>query len=297
MAVPDDVGDLSCGAGRDLETKSHRFFEKLRSGPHHAGIGPGPGTQALQSLGPPVPDPAVDRSPGITALGAVGMGVGCRRDGPHHHSLLRRAQPGVGRLGDHRPAVQGDGLGEVSVHLRLSLPGPVQGAGGMKRRLPITNQSGSLVVPRSLPPLTMLAKAHRATPATPARASPARHAPRIAPRASPTGWAPGLAALPGSPSSTARAAKPAPSAGARRENRRTQSRAVVWGTSAAPAAGRTPPEPSTTATITPPTALTPSRRPTRRNEGRRAWERRQGTHWPRATQAGAEMPPARTWRS
>jgi hypothetical protein len=45
------------------------------------------------------------------------MGVGARRDRAHDHTPLGRGQLRVRPLSDHRPAVQGDRLGHVVVHL------------------------------------------------------------------------------------------------------------------------------------------------------------------------------------
>src|SRR5665213_485068 len=98
----------------------------------------------------------------------------------------------------------------------------------MKRRLPITNQGGFVVVAIKPPPVTRLAKAHRPTEARPVRARAAAQAERSASRAARPGSR-DRRDSPTSPRATARAPKPAVSIGAREENRRTQSRAVVEG--------------------------------------------------------------------
>ena|SRR5487761_1255567 len=69
------------------------------------------------------------------------------------------------------------------------------------------------------------------------------------------------------PSSTASAEKPTASSPARAENRRTQPRAVVYGTPAAAAAGRTPHPPPATRPITPPATSAASSRQASANAG------------------------------
>ncbi len=96
----------------------------------------------------------------------------------------------------------------------------------MKRRLPMTIESGSLLAASSRPPVTSAAKGHRPGGAGPARACIAANADAIAPSARPAGSTPpDTIATPDS--STAVAAKPAVNIAARRANRRTQSRTVL----------------------------------------------------------------------
>lgn len=95
----------------------------------------------------------------------------------------------------------------------------------MKRRLPTTNQSGSLLATNSLPPVTSAANGHSAGNIGPAREQTAANADAIAPSARPTGSTLNAGAKPDS--STTTAEKAAANIAARRAKRRTQPRAVV----------------------------------------------------------------------
>jgi hypothetical protein len=153
----------------------------------------------------------------------------------------------------------------------------------MKRRLPNTDQGGFVVVHNNVPPHTNPAKGHRPGQAGPWRAVAAAHA-------NPTAVSAAAGAVPGHrhgsrrPSSTDNDANPASHNPARETNRRTQSLAVVCGTSAFSAAGRTPHLPSATASITAPIASTPSRRPTSTKLGNNACDTEHGPHLPRRIQ-------------
>jgi hypothetical protein len=135
----------------------------------------------------------------------------------------------------------------------------------MKRRLPTISQGEVALAAISLPPLTEEANRHTPRPAHPGSAHAASNAARIAASANRAGPAAGPIASP--PSSTASAANPVPSSGARARNRRTQPRAVVYGTPARAAAGRTPHPPPATCAITAPTVSATSSRQARTNAG------------------------------
>lgn len=150
----------------------------------------------------------------------------------------------------------------------------------MKRRLPNTDQGGSVVVPNNVPPLTNPAKTHRAGHAGPCRAAAAVHASPIALTAAADvvfGHRHGTQP----PSSTHNDAKPPSHIAAREQNRRTQSLAVVCGTPTTSAAGRTPQRPAVTASSTSPTASTPSSLPTSTELGINACDTAHRPHFPR----------------
>jgi len=135
----------------------------------------------------------------------------------------------------------------------------------MKRRLPITYQGEVMLAAISLPPLTADANRHAPSSAHPGRPDAAANAAPIAAaanRAAPSGGV-----IAGPPRSTASAANPAPSTGARDPNRRTHPRAVVYGTPARSAAGRTPHAPAATCPITEPTVSAASSRQASANAG------------------------------
>lgn len=164
----------------------------------------------------------------------------------------------------------------------------------MKRRRPITNQGADALAASSVPPLTADANRHAPRPAHPGKAAAAANAAPIAAaayRAAPSG---GVIACP--PSSTASAANPAPSAGARAANRRTQPRAVVCATPAASAAGRTPHRPAATAASAPPITPAASSRRTRTNAGSSAWVTRHVPHLRRGTKTRRQLSGTRTQR-
>ncbi len=98
----------------------------------------------------------------------------------------------------------------------------------------------------------------------------------------------------GPPSSTASAANPAPSSGARPANRRTHPRAVVCGTAARPAAGRIPHRPLATSVITAPIASAVSSRQASANAGSSAWVTRHGPHRSRGMKTRTQRPASRT---
>lgn len=95
----------------------------------------------------------------------------------------------------------------------------------MKRRLPTTIESGPLLAASSPPPVTSAAKDHSPGNAGPARERTAANADAIAANARPASSTGNTGAKPDT--STTTAANPAANNPARREKRRTQSRAVV----------------------------------------------------------------------
>lgn len=108
----------------------------------------------------------------------------------------------------------------------------------MKRRLPTVNQGEVVLAAISLPPVTDEANRHAPSRRHPGRQAAAANATPIAVSANRP--APAGRVTASSPSSTASAANATPSSAARARNRRTQPRAVVYGTPARSAAGRTP---------------------------------------------------------
>ena len=164
----------------------------------------------------------------------------------------------------------------------------------MKRRLPTTRKGEIMLAAISLPPLT--ADANRQAPAAsqPGSELAAANAAPTAASANFPASAAGASASP--PSSTASAAKPAPRAGARARNRRTQPRAVVYGTPARSAAGRTPQLPPVTWPITAPIVSAASSRHPRTNAGSSAWLTAHGPHRSRGTKILWQQPPARSQR-
>ena len=95
----------------------------------------------------------------------------------------------------------------------------------MKRRLPMNNQSGFVLVPSSLPPLTADKNRHDPSAAQPGRPAPACQAAAIAASVHPSTRRTGLTAVP--PNSTANAANAEAKRSARSRNRRHQPLAVV----------------------------------------------------------------------
>src|SRR6516164_11795529 len=146
----------------------------------------------------------------------------------------------------------------------FSVHGGADGTGGMKRRLPATRKGEPALAAISLPPLTDEANRHAPSPSHPGKPAAAANAAPTAASANRPASAAGRIGSP--PSSTASAANPVPSTGARARNRRTQPRAVVYGTPARAAAGRTP-HPPATCPITAPTVSATSSRQARTNAG------------------------------
>ena len=120
----------------------------------------------------------------------------------------------------------------------------------MKRRLPMTSQGEDALAASRLPPVTALANRHRPSTAHPGSPAAAANAAPTAATADRRGSGSGRTASP--PSSAHSAEKLTASSPARAANRRTQPRAVVYGTPAAAAAGRTPHAPAATCPITAP---------------------------------------------
>ena len=162
----------------------------------------------------------------------------------------------------------------------------------MKRRLPTTNQGEIVLAAISLPPLTDDANRHapsRSHPGKPAAASnaapTAASANRPAPAGGVTGWP---------PRSTASAANATPHSRLRARNRRTQPRAVVYGTPARSAAGRTPRAPLATSASTEPMVSATSSRQASVNAGSSAWLTPHGGHRSRGTKIFRHRPASRT---
>ena len=109
------------------------------------------------------------------------------------------------------------------------------GIGGIKRRLPTTYQGETVLAAISLPLVTAEADRHAPSRPHPGRLAAAANAAPIAVSANRPAPAGGVTACP--PSSTAIAANATPSSAARARNRRTQPRAVVYGTPPAPPSG------------------------------------------------------------
>jgi hypothetical protein len=81
---------------------------------------------------------------------------------------------------------------------------------------------------------------------------------------------------------------------ARRRNRRTQPRAVVYGTARRAAAGRTPHPPPVTSAITAPTVSATSSRQASTNAGNSAWLTRHAPQRSRGTKIFRQRPASRT---
>jgi hypothetical protein len=162
----------------------------------------------------------------------------------------------------------------------------------MKRRLPTIRKGEVMLAVISLPPVT--ADANRqvpcpAQPGSPAAAANAAPIPASANRPAPAG-----PVIAGPPSSAASAANPAPIAGARTANRRTQPRAVSYGTPARAAAGRTPHPPPHTPASTAPIVPAVSSRQASTNDGSSAWLTAQRPQRSRGTKIFRHLPAART---
>ncbi len=162
----------------------------------------------------------------------------------------------------------------------------------MKRRLPTTSQGEIVWAAISPPPDTDDANRHPPSRPHPASPAAAANAAPIAASANRPASAAGRTASP--PSSTASAANPTPSSTARARNRRTQPRAVVYGTPARSAAGRTPHTPPATSASTKPTVSATSSRQASVNAGSSAWLARHGAHRSRGTKIFRHRPAART---
>src|SRR2546429_5976650 len=175
--------------------------------------------------------------------------------------------------------------------LGSSVHGGADGTGGMKRRLPTTRKGEPVLAAISLPPLTDDANRHAPSPGHPGNPAAAANAAPTAASANRPACPAGRIASP--PSSTASAAKPAPSSGARAPDRRTQPRAVVYPTPAPAAAGRTPHAPPATCPITAPTVSATSSRQASTNAGSNAWLTRHGPHRTLGTKIFGQRPPAR----
>lgn len=163
----------------------------------------------------------------------------------------------------------------------------------MKRLLPITYHGEIMLAAISVPPLTTDANRHAPSPAHPGNPDPASNAAptaATAKRAAPAGGV-----ITGPPSSTASAANPAPTRGARTANRRTQPRAVVYGTPARSAARHTTHPPDAPAS-TPPITSATSGRHASANAGNNAWLTPHEPHRTRGTNTRQHSPASRTQR-
>ena len=147
----------------------------------------------------------------------------------------------------------------------------------MKRRLPTTRKGEPVLAAISLPPLTDDANRHAPSrkPSRQARGRGERRADRG--QREPARLSGRADRLPAQLDRQRREhRRPAPPARAR--NRRTQPRAVVYGTPARAAAGRTPHAPPATCPITAPTVSATSSRQASTNAGSSAWLTRHGPH-------------------
>jgi hypothetical protein len=145
----------------------------------------------------------------------------------------------------------------------------------------------------SLPPVTAEANRHAPSRPHPGRLAAAANAAPIAVSANRPAPAGGVTACP--PSSTATAANATPSSAARARNRRTQPRAVVYGTPARSAAWRTPhPPPATTSPTTEPMVSAASSRQASVNAGSSGWLTPRRAHRSPGTKIFQYRPASRT---
>jgi hypothetical protein len=164
----------------------------------------------------------------------------------------------------------------------------------MKRRLPTIRKGEVTLAAISIPPLTADANRHAPSGAHPGKPAAAANAAPTEATANLHGPAGGVTA--GPPSSTASAANPAPTCPARAANRRTQPRAVSYGTPAPAAAGRTPHAPPATRAITKPIVSAVSSRQASTNAGNSAWLTPHRPHRTLGTNIRRQRPPSRTQR-
>jgi hypothetical protein len=136
---------------------------------------------------------------------------------------------------------------------------------------------------------------HRLGADGPARARTAAHTHPVAATAARHGSTGSRGANPASSTTADPSAAAHTSAPVR--NRRTQSRAVVCGTSRQAATGRTPDTPPVTASSTSPITVTASRRHINTNDGSSAWLVAHDPHAPRRTHTRTHRPLSRTDRS
>jgi hypothetical protein len=247
MAGAQDVGDMGRRAGRLLGPQRGRLGEQLGVAAHHPGVRPLGRAQPVQAAGLVGGDPAVQRATGERAHRPVGMGVGGGGQRTDDAATLGRPKPGVGGLGDHPVAEQGDLLGGIvragragGRHSHL-LQGGGLGAGGIQPGLPSPAQGGLVVAASHPPPLTSATSGQHASAAPPSRPrTNAATACRAAKQARSAATPAPAATSP--PSSTSSAPTPAASTGAPTRNRH-QSRTVVCGTPKPAATTRSPAHP------------------------------------------------------
>jgi hypothetical protein len=152
-----------------------------------------------------------------------------------------------------------------------------------------------MAAPSSLPPVISEISGHRPGADGPARARTAAHTHPVAVTAARPGSTGNCGANPANSTTAAPSAAAHTSAPVR--NRRTQSRAVVCGTSRRAATGRTPDTPAATASNASPITSTTSRRHINTNDGNNAWLVEHDPHAPRRTHTRTHRPPTRTDRS
>jgi len=162
----------------------------------------------------------------------------------------------------------------------------------MKRLLPTTSQGETVLAAISLPPVTDDANRHAPSRPHPGKLAAAANAAPIPASANRPALADGVTATP--PSSTASAANATPSSRPRARNRRTQPRAVVYGTPAVSAAGRTPHPPPATSAITAPTVSAVSSRQASTNAGNSTWLTPHSPQRSLGTKIFRQRPAART---
>ena len=119
VAVEEDPGDLGGRSRRALETQRADVVDKLGMRAHRPGVRSRLGLEALQTLSPPHPDPAVDGGPRVAPRGPVGMCVLACGNPSHERAALGFRQAFCERLCDHAVAVQCDLLSDLVVHVIL----------------------------------------------------------------------------------------------------------------------------------------------------------------------------------
>ena len=239
-----DRGDLRRGPAGQLQPQRGGLGEQLRHRPHLAGIGAGRGPQPVHPARPPGTQPPVDGAARVPPHRPVRVRVLARGDRPHHAPRSPAASRGFAAS-----AITAHRCSAISCRIfsSITLAPPVPGAvtsfasrapGRHETPPPMTSQGEDALAASRLPPVTALANRHRPSTAHPGRPAAAANAAPTAATAHRSGSGAGRTASP--PSSAHSAAKLTASSPARAANRRTQPRAVVYGTPAAAAAGRTP---------------------------------------------------------
>jgi hypothetical protein len=113
MAGTEDVGDVGRRTRQPFGPQRSRLGQQFGVAAHLTGVGAADRTQAHKAVGLVGGDPAVQRAAAIGTHGPVGMGVGLGGERADDPATLGRGQPGVGGLGNHAVAEQGDLLGGI----------------------------------------------------------------------------------------------------------------------------------------------------------------------------------------